>query len=380
MSPLALSSGFGPDLTHVLQIGAGLGLDWPGWLAAGARQITLVEADPERAADLRAATVGHPEVEVIEAPVSLGQTPRPYFRASLPELSSFRAPTALKTLFPGLDISIEENTRPANPVTLTREATSDTAGAGLLCIEAPGEALDILRMVAEAGLLTRFGLIRLREGHSPLYEGAPPLNTIAEFLAGVGFETMIEPAPEDPARPWLRARFNPAQLRAAQAETDLTEAVAGAETLRADLETARTEAAAMRAQRDGAQAQTETLRADLETARAEAATLRAERDEAQAQTETLRADLETARAEAETQREDRSRMARAALELKSADLVEIQTRYQALYEENQALTGLLRDLAALLSEPASKPGKSKTSRKTTGKTTRKSKTKGKSGG
>ena len=73
-------------------------------------------------------------------------------------------------------------------------------------------------------------------------------------------------------------------------------------------------------------------------------------------------------------------MARAALELKSADLVEIQTRYQALYEENQALTGLLRDLAALLSEPASKPGKTKTSRKTTGKTTRKSKTKGKSGG
>lgn len=408
MSGADLPSGPTPGLTHVLQIGTGAGRDWSAWQAAGAMRITLVEADPERAADLRAAAAGQAGVEVIEAAVSAGPGPRPYYRASLPGLSSFRPPAALKKLFPGLQIAVEEDTRPADPVALARaalpgeEGTEGEEGIGLLGLDVPGEALGILRALDRAGLLTRFGRIHLREGQTPLYEGAPPLAAIAAFLTGAGFETEPEQAPEDPDRPWLTARLNRAALRARRLEAELAQTGAALEALRAEntaaevAHAATREAAAEAA--ESARAQAETLRDKLAAARAQAeaaATDRAAAGEAAArEIDTLRGHLAAAQAQIETAAAAEAALraelgeaqshagalaeARHRLDLQAADLTEVQARYQALYAENQALTGLLRDLAAVLEAPAPKPEKPGSARKSPGKTTRKSK--GKSGG
>lgn len=389
---------------RVLHIGAGADLDLPACLEAGAQSVTLTQADPDLAADLRGLAAPYPQISVIEAAVSAGPRPRAFYRASLPDLSSFRAPTALKKLFPGLKILSRDIVQPANPVTLARGLAGE--GPAALVIEAPGEALGILRALEAAGLLTVFDTVRLREGLRPLYEGAPAAAAIADFLTGAGYEAAFDPEPADPDRPWLTARLDRAALEAAQLRADLDTARAALEAERAEAEAARAKAAAAEAGAQAARAQaTEAaeVRAGLEAARQTAG---AEADEARAGAEALRRDLEAAQktiaaarteleaahtraaeagAEAEALRAQKQTggaaeqdlaEARRLLALREGDLAEIQGRYAALYEENQSLTGLLRDLAGAL---GATPGPTKTKAGGgSGKTTRKPKSKSKS--
>ncbi len=336
-------------ISHVLHIGAGAGAELPAYLAAGAQHLVLTEADPERAAELRLAAAGvpvpGPHVHLIEAPVSAGPRARPFYRTSLPELSSFRAPTALRKLFPGLKILSQDTLAPADPLALVQElgidANTTPQSEAALVIEAPGEALGILRALEGAGVLAAFGLIRLREGHRALYEGAPTAGAIATFLGKAGYQTAFEPEPEDPDRPWLAARL----------DRDAMEV----DRLRQLTRVAQSEAKAARAaqteiestQDEAARAEIANLRKMLDTLRAELAIAHLRAIEAEAEVEAIQA-----RAPSIESAEHQLDLTRKTLALREADLAEVQARFAALHSENQSLNELLSDLAAVLSPPA----------------------------
>lgn len=283
---------------HVLHVGAGSGRELPRYLAAGTSLVLLVEADPEIAARLRRLAAPHERVRVLEGAVSADPRRRPFRRTSLPGLNGFRAPLpAMAEAFPRLRTLAEVPVTPLSPDRVAAEMDLDPdAGPGLLVIEAPGEALGILTALREAGLLERFGAIRLREALEPLHEGAPPAEAIRAFLAGAGYAATFETDPEEPARPWLEARLDLAARRReeeiARLMQALVEAHARAEALAAERDAARRQVETLAAERDAARQQAEFLTAERNTARQQAGNLAAEHDALKAAHEEARQQVE----------------------------------------------------------------------------------------
>lgn len=291
----------------VVHVGAGAGGDLPLYTGAGARRIVLAEADPECAAELRARLRDMPGVEIVQAAVSGDTTPRPFHRTSFSDLSSLRAPTALRELFPGLRIVSHKPVAPVDPIKLVADL-EDVEGLRALVLEAPGESLGILAALEDAGKLRDFGLICLCEGRAALYDGAPALADIRAWLDAADYRVETETPPADPDRPWLTAR------------PDTTRAALRAELAALREETARlgSEAAAVRKDAEATATELETLKADAgrreHVFRQETGRLTGERDAARkrntdlaAERDTARKDAETAQAELETLRAEHAR-------------------------------------------------------------------------
>ncbi|MBY6069092.1 hypothetical protein KUW17_20280 [Leisingera aquaemixtae] len=192
--------------SHVLHIGAGGGGDAGAYLAAGLNPVVLAEADPEAAAELQQLAAAHSVVRAVQAAVSARPGPQTYYRTNFSDLNGLRAPgPALRALFPGLEVLAAEPAATVAPEALVAEAGLPQDGAGLLVIEAPGEAAGILQALARAGLLEGFRSVRVQEGRQPLYDGAPGLAELQALLQELGYEGWLEPAPEDPDRPYLFA-------------------------------------------------------------------------------------------------------------------------------------------------------------------------------
>lgn len=213
MSGAGLSDLTGP-MAHIVHIGAGTGQDLAAYLETGAKAITLIEAEPEAIAELNRAALDHPEVTVLEAIVSADTRERPFRRTNFPELNSFRQPTGLTELFPGLRVLSEDPVRPADPVRLITDLELSQEGPNLLVTKTPGESLGILQALEAAGLLLRFDAIRLQEARLPLYQDAADADAIRDHLTGVGYSAGFEAQPEDPDRPYLSAALDRAALQA----------------------------------------------------------------------------------------------------------------------------------------------------------------------
>lgn len=389
-------SGFPGDLSapldHILHIGAGDGAELAAWQAAGAREITLVEADADTARALATRLAGQPGLRVIAGAVSADPAPRPFRITNLPALNSFRAPEGIEALFPGLRTLGREVVTPLDPVALVAGLTPGT-GAAALVIEAPGEALGILQALDGAGLLDRFEAIRLQEGDTPLYAGAPPAETIRDWLHEAGFRAEFEPVPDDPDRPHLIARCDgtarkqDAEIRMlqadlAEAEAEATRQAARAEAALAERDAAEAVAERLRAERETDAAAAETMRSELarlealasdgtalSEAREAAAGITAERDAARAEVETLRHQLGTAWQKVEERQAD-LKLAQQNLSvalrmqaLREADLSELQDRYGALLARARAQDALLDRLAACLDAVAGPETAAKAPRK-----------------
>lgn len=257
-------SGLARPLAHVIHIGAGTGSDLPAYLKAGAGAVTLIEADPELARQLEAQIGDQTGVTVIEAAVSGDLRRRVFRRANAPELSSFRNPTGLKELFPGLRILSAEPVRPGDPVQLIKSLdlpglgpeSGPESGSTLLVIEAPGEALGILRALEAADLLMCFDAIRLQEGVARLYHKAATADEICAYLTGMGFSAALEKHPVDPERPFVNARIDRQAL----------EHKRHAEALAKSLEQMRAQNKQLSARHDAASKEAEGLRAELAAA------------------------------------------------------------------------------------------------------------------
>ena len=231
-----LVSGLTRPLAHVVHIGAGAGTELALWQTAGAQTITLIEGDPGIAERLE--TESGAGVKVIAAVVSGDTSKRAFRRMSFADLSSLRAPTGLKELFPGLKTLSQDMVIPVDPAQLIdRDALSET-GANLLMIEAPGEALGILKALEAADLLLQFDAIHLQEARTPLYDNAPPAKEIRDYLTGAGFTARFEVNPEDPERPCLSAEIDRVAIAHKRQSAAMSGAMAAMETRNSQLEEA----------------------------------------------------------------------------------------------------------------------------------------------
>ena len=331
---------------HVLHIGAGTGRDLARYLEAGARAVTLVEADAEAIPALQALAAERDNVHIVEAAVSGTPAPRPFRRMNFADLSAFRAPSpALKALFPGLRSLSEDVLAPVDPVALLHGLNLPAEGELLLVLETPGETLGILHALKAADLLARVDGIRLQEGREPLYEGAPTAGEIANFLTSEGFSAKFDPDSEDPDRPHLIARIDRA---AAALRTELESARGEASAAQEALATERDSAATLRTELDNALSEAKAAQEALATERNNAATLRTElegaRGEVKAAQEALVAERDSA-ATLRTELDNARGEAKAAQGAAETRL--LRSREEMLKAEGQIR--LIRDL--LLSRP-----------------------------
>lgn len=309
----ALLSTLAPPIANIVHFGAGSGEDLPVYLKTKPKAVLLVEARPEAVEQLQAQVSGISGVRVVEAAVSADVNKRSFRYTNFPELDSFRAPAGLTELFPGLQVLSQDPVVPAGPVALIEELELTGEGRNLLVLETPGESLGILKALQAKDLLLRFDAIRLREGRYRLYEAAPTVEEIRDYLTGMGFLAQVEKTPEDPDRPYLEARLDRTALALKQ------------------------ELKLLREELDQAKGQLEELTAARETAQQKADALSAERD--------------TALQEASRARQDLSAALRMQA-LHQSDLTDLQSRYAALLAEKQAGDALLEKVGVSLVQAA----------------------------
>lgn len=284
-------------IAHIVHIGAGAGSDLAAYLAAGAGMVTLVEAEAQAVTGLETLADDTPRVRVIEAAVSGDGRKRAFRLTNFPDLNSFRAPTGLKDLFPGLRTLSEDPVTPVDPAHLIGDLDLSAKGApgtNLLVIEAPGEALGILEALAAAQLLERFDMVRLQEGRTALYDGAPTVADSAAFLTGAGFAAHRETAPQDPERPYLVAQQDhPARAPAPQAGAG---APGRAADMRAQLKARAEQVENLKIERDTSKQRATQLQDRVSEQARQLKTLRTEQEEANKHTVELRAELAAAQA------------------------------------------------------------------------------------
>jgi hypothetical protein len=327
----AILSDLERPIAHIIHIGAGTGRDLPAYLTANPAAVTLIEADPETAAQLSVTAAAHPSVTVIEAAVSANLRKRAFRRTNFSDLNSFRKPTGLQELFPGLRTLSREAVKPTDPVRLVRDLDLSRKGSNLLVIEAPGEALGILKALKTADLLLGFDAIRLQEGYEALYHLAPTAQDIRSFLVDAGYLVEFETNPEDPERPYLSARVDRKALETARRISDLTNAATQkAEEQRARLEKRDSEIKQLQEDRDAAAQKAEEQRARLEEVEREAEAMR---DELAGAQQNLSVSL-------------RLQM------LHDTDLKNLQQRYASLLQSKDAQDKLLERLTVSLSNAA----------------------------
>ncbi|WP_204115912.1 hypothetical protein [Shimia biformata] len=196
----------------LLHLGAGSGRDLAACLATDIPRLVLTEADPVRARALRRAAGKDPRVEILDLAVTDHNGPATLHHLSLPDRSGLRAPTGLKTLYPGLRALGETDVEAIDlPTLLTRTALPDPRspsgpGTGILILDGHGEEAVILEQLDAAGRLIGFTDILLRLPALPLYEGAPDGDALQSWLEARDYRVAAEDR-SDPDLPEMHFRF-----------------------------------------------------------------------------------------------------------------------------------------------------------------------------
>jgi len=309
----SLEEALAPDVDYVVHIGAGTGAEVSIYLAAGLDPIILVEADPQILVHLRMLEQQHDAVQVIEAAVTSRTGAQLFYRSNFSDLSALAKPgEALKELFPGVKTIGQEPMMPIDPVMVLQQCSLSADQAGLLVIEAPGEALGILEALKEAGMLNLFTDIRAQEGLVSLYEGAPGLDGLRAALEVLDYQVTQETQPEDPDRPYVvahRARLSREASQTMQALTvALQESEAALAVQQAQNDTISVQLRLKLALIDGMLAELAAQAQRLESAESEVADLRATldalRESAESEVADLRATLDALRESAEVEATD----------------------------------------------------------------------------
>ena len=355
-------------VTHVLHIGAGCGAEAEAYAAAGLDPVVLADADPAAAGQLQALAGRFPAVRGVQAAVTARKDARTFFRTNFADLNSLSRPEGLRGLFPGLEVLAEEPAEPVSPLRLLDGLDLPEGGAGLLVLETPGETMSILAALAEAGRLTQFSVLRIQEGLEPLYEGAPGMAAIRAQLRALGYDTWMDAASSDPDRPHVLACRSRAAaeaetlaVRVAELEADTQRQAQELEEATSARDTAQAEAERLAARVAELEADTQRQAQELEEAASARGTAQAEAERLAAWAAELEAET-AAGVEARKAAEDRAGAFEAearqaqqnlavALRLQNrreADLKELQKRYSALLQRQEAQEDLLRRTGACL--------------------------------
>ncbi len=174
-------------LDTIVHLGAGPCTELDDHLASGASTIWLFEADPRVGNALTARARAHEQVYLHPLAVANASGEATLHRYNLPEANSLSPATGLQSLFPGLRL-LEQLTVPAvayaellQPLNLQPDA-----GDHLLVIELPGQELQALQALQQAGQLPAFKHILFHCGREPLHADSAPAETVLRWLKEQG--------------------------------------------------------------------------------------------------------------------------------------------------------------------------------------------------
>jgi FkbM family methyltransferase len=326
----------------VLYLGAGYGEDLEQFLALPARQIVLVEPNPDCQPTLAERANGDERVSLM--PLAADGTgdrpsPAPLNVWNVSAFSSLRAPTGLRALFPGLRREATPMVDTVSIDALLTRLQLRECGKNLLIVDVPGEDVAILQRMAEADLLGPFARVILRGATGALFEKAPPAAVGLALLTEYGFrETARDES--DPDFVEYRLWQDPAlvenrALRAALSDRD-------AQRLQI-AERAETAEAA----RQEAQAQAEALQAERDAATERAKKAEGAFGDRDARLKAAEADLAETRARLEQKESDLGVALRSQAATQS-DLTDLRTRFETLSQEKVVLDDLLQQVTSRL--------------------------------
>lgn len=202
-------------LSVILHIGAGSGADLRACLETGAGSVIAVEPDPVSLADLERGAAGETRVRVLPVAVTEGPAQRAAFHVyNMACLSGLKPPQGLEELLPGLKET-------ARPVVSTRDAADllsecfpqdarqdDSHPPGLLIIDAPSSAAQVVRALISAGLTRQFRHILLRAPEEAYWPQSDSAEGLLRLLGEAGYRVQ-ERDDDDPDFPRLRLALDP---------------------------------------------------------------------------------------------------------------------------------------------------------------------------
>jgi FkbM family methyltransferase len=204
----------------ILHIGAGQASELSQWLESGAQNIVLVEPNPILAEKLRKQTADTPEITVLEAAITTNAGDNELSEYNLPEASSLRAATGLKTLFPGLKIVSIHTVATLTPLQLMEQYGPTPGQPATLALQAPGEEYSILQALAETDQLKLFSQLVITANPEPLCQGSTDAQTLLNTLEKYGYD-IIRENQQDPDWPTWYLQRNPLKDQISQLQQQL---------------------------------------------------------------------------------------------------------------------------------------------------------------
>jgi FkbM family methyltransferase len=168
----------------VIHVGAHEGQEVPAYLAAGARSVVLVEANPQHVATLRERFAGTPQVRVVGCAV--GAEPG---TARLRLHTSRSGDTQSASLLELAELA-EAGTVATRGTIEVEVRTLDDIAAGEACdlLVVDVQGAELLALQGAAALLQRVRAVICEIELRPLYAGAPAEKAIVDLLAAAGLE------------------------------------------------------------------------------------------------------------------------------------------------------------------------------------------------
>ncbi|WP_156000869.1 hypothetical protein, partial [Thioalkalivibrio sp. ALJT] len=210
-------------IRNVVHIGAGEARDLDELLQHQPESIHLLEPNPEYRAHLERLSAKYDNVYFYPWAVSEFGGTRNLNIFNLPYLSSLHQPSGIQRIFPGLKqtqaVPVESYTA-SELIELLGWADQED---NFLLLEVAGEEFNVLKELAEQGLLRGFSRLDVWIGTSPLYVNAASQDELQEWLEGQGYDLASSGETDEPSQPRLSFRLNRHRLRQEAVEEELEE-------------------------------------------------------------------------------------------------------------------------------------------------------------
>jgi FkbM family methyltransferase len=356
----------------VLHLGAGACREIDAYLRLKPAKVVLVEADPERASDLRAALRGLTQVEVVSAAVAPEEGETTLHVLNKPGESSLHAPVGLARHWPNLKSAREVVVKGITLAQAVKRTGANGDAGNVLVLELQGAEAAVLASVTPQ-ILQKFAWIAARVSGEALYENGATLDEVDALLQQAGFRPLPQ-APDESSWPFQNVLYarDERMLRLQVLELQTTRLAEEVQLARAQaarlaaLEQALAEASVERERlvEEGSAERERLAKAEAQERRgldeASAEGDRLAKAEAHARQELAEANAERdrlAKAEAHARRELAEARRSVALgvklqALREADLRELQERYGRSLEIQEKQRELLLKLGARLSAAA----------------------------
>ena len=267
---------------------------------AATTRVIRAEPDPRRARMLQRQHVSDSSVTILPVAVAETAGPARLRRFNLSPATSFRAPTGLASLFPGLCETGQAEVETQTVAAVVQEADLDREADNVLILGLAGEELAVIGQLADLGLLQRFTHVIVPLPRLPLYEGSGDGREIRTRLEEAGFRVESR----DMSDPDLAF----AHLRIDRVQVALTTERNG---LREELKRTQSEIERLKSERDGAASARDAVKQKAASQAEEIARLQEAVSAAETERDRLREAQDTSNAEIERLKSLRAQIAAA---------------------------------------------------------------------